>query len=100
MRVQYCPTTYDIHLTVSPTDLSDLEKRIHVEAKESEFTFHLLRSQTKEYIRVTEPRVNNDHYFIGLSASAYDDLITRHECGHRFGNSSKIKVRDETAKPE
>ena len=96
MRALFCETTSDISLLLSRLEAVRLRRTKEctpsLEAESKGLVFHLMGTQSKEYIRIREPQGDYNHYWVTINDSAYDDLIRNGECGTRYGNSSKVKV--------
>jgi hypothetical protein len=96
MRVLFCETTSDISLLLTRKQVVELRRTKECtpsfEAESKGLLFHLMGTQSKEYIKVREPRRDYNHYWVLISDSAYEDLVRSDECGTRYGNSSKVKV--------
>ena len=96
MRVLFCETTADISLLLTREETISLKRTKEyapvLEAETKGLVFHLIGTESKEYMIVREPRGDYNHYWVSISDSAYEDLVRNNECGHRYGNSSKVKV--------
>ena len=96
MRVLYCEKTSDITHMLSSREAADLRRTLEcslvLEAESKGFTFHLIGSRSKDYMQVREPRGDYKHFWTAISDAAWNDLRRNHECGTRYGDSSKVKV--------
>ena len=97
MKSIFCEDTLDISIILSRKEVLNLKRNKYrtpvLEVEDKERIFHLMNTESKEYIGILEPRnLSNPHYWIRINDNAYMDLIRNDICGTRYGNSSKINI--------
>ena len=96
MKEMFCKQTSDITLILSEEEARQLKRSKEATpclTSEGETTiFHIMNTQTKDYIKVKEPVLPSPGYWITLGDVAYRDLLTNKRCGTRYGDASKINV--------